>query len=441
MNLRVMPHSPELERDILGNVFFTNGSIFSQVYAVLTSHEVFYDKNHSEIYKSMVNIYRNGGVPDLITVIEDLRTRGMLESVGGAYALTGIMNESRGGSSIETRCLALVEYFLRRQLIDASIEVMNGAYNLEDPFDLNNYFINSFAKSATTKTASSWVSMEKATMMFSEARDRVASGIDAPISTTFKSLDRKNGGFRPGDFIIVGGRPSMGKSAFTSGLAINTASEYGAVGIINLEMSIPQVYGRLLSYDSKIPYWLLDKEDMDVHTLMQKMTDISELPIFFSSNVRVNINSIRSSVEYLVKNHGCKLIIIDYLQLIGEDDERRTREQAISRISRGLKTLAMQCGIPIVALSQLSRKSEERTVKKPQLSDLRESGSLEQDADIVMLLHRDWRVNVLVDEYGNSTENQADLIIPKWRNGDTVSLKLHFDGETMTFSEIEQELF
>jgi replicative DNA helicase len=167
----------------------------------------------------------------------------------------------------------------------------------------------------------------------------------------------------------------------------------------------------------------------------QHLQQLATLPIWFSERTQVNIHDIRARAEKLQRTHGLGLLIIDYLQLVEESSGNRSREQGISAISRGLKMLAMNLDIPVIALSQLNRESENRANKRPSMSDLRESGAIEQDADVVMLLHRDWRCHILTDAEGNSTEHQADMIIAKWRNGITLDLKLHFDPQTMTFSE------
>src|SRR5690606_27095806 len=200
-------------------------------------------------------------------------------------------------------------------------------------------------------------------------------------------------------------RPSVGKSALAGGIALHTARHEGPVGFISLEMSTEEVFGRMVSADSNEPYSTVDRDVLLEERQRRHMYDsvdrLSGLPIFFSDRAQVNVHDIRARAETLKRRHGIKLLIVDYLQLIEETNARganRNREQQISEISRGLKKIAMNLHIPVIALSQLNRESEHRQNKRPLLSDLRESGSLEQDADIVMLLHRDWRCGITTDE-------------------------------------------
>jgi replicative DNA helicase len=332
----------------------------------------------------------------------------------------------------------VVEKYMLRQLIRISTEAIKRAYEQDDPFSIYNDFLHHFNHINEAKNNTAWItSQQAATRFLNERQQMIDNNGRVGISTTFPKLDNCNAGFRPGNLVLLAARPSVGKSAVAAGIAIETARNSLPVGILNLEMTIEETFGRMVSLDSGIHHSAIERDTrLDEQTLLQHVTGIAQLPIYFSPNIRMNIRDITSAAEYLKRKRDIQLLVIDYLQLIEEDANNKTiREQEVRKISRGLKTLAMSLRIPIIALSQLNRKSDERSDKRPSMSDLRESGALEQDADVIMLLHRDWRSGIVTTPDGRSTEYDADLLVPKWRNGSPCNIKLHFHPQTMKFSQ------
>jgi replicative DNA helicase len=290
------------------------------------------------------------------------------------------------------------------------------------------------------RTTTDWHDASHAALALTRHMDEVKDKTLIGISTTFPQIDQVNGGFRPGQLIVIGARPSVGKSALMGAIATEAARAGHSTGIISLEMPAHDVFGRMVSYDTGVPFADIDRSRIEEaaqrNYIYNSISRLAALPLWFSDTAQVSIHDIRAKAETLKRRHGLGMLIVDYLQLVEDSsNSRQNREQAISQISRGLKMLAMNLGIPVIALSQLNRESENRTNKRPSMADLRESGAIEQDADIIMLLHRDWRCGVTTDAHGHSTEHQADLIIPKWRNGSPLDLKLHFNPHTMRFSE------
>lgn len=222
-------------------------------------------------------------------------------------------------------------------------------------------------------------------------------------------------------------------------MAIGAAKQGYKVGILSLEMDAKDIFGRMVSRETGVPFADMDRHGLTGADRQRHVSGVinrmAELPIFFSDTAQCTIHEIRAKAEQLKQRHGLDMLLLDYLQLVEETDKYRSREQGIAQISRGLKMLAMNLQMPVIALSQLNRESEHRADKRPTMADLRESGAIEQDADIVMILHRDWRVGRTHNADGSSTENEADLLIYKWRNGTPADLKLSFEAETMKFSE------
>ena len=263
------------------------------------------------------------------------------------------------------------------------------------------------------------------------------------ITTGFKTLDRITGGLQPGGMYIIGARPSVGKSAFMGKMVFNAAKEGFNIGVVSLEMTDNQIAARISSLATDIEYWRIYRNRMmdeeQANYFYKKTHEVSELPIMISDKTGVDIAEIKAKIARLRRKSKIDILFIDYLQLLDTDDKDRNsnREQQVSKISRGLKLLAKDYSLPIVVLAQLNRVSEQSGDKKPKLHNLRESGSLEQDADGVIFLHRDWMSGIKEDEHNNSTEGQADIIIAKWRDGEVTEYKIGFDGNKMKFFEFD----
>jgi replicative DNA helicase len=288
-----------------------------------------------------------------------------------------------------------------------------------------------------------WHSMEDLMFQLLKHQEEIGSGQKELITSGFKGIDRLNGGFAPGQLIVIGARPSVGKSALINKIAFAVALKKQPVGIISLEMDNTQIAARLASIDTNTSFQVVyrncfrdeDESRIFYNRVAQYTT---KYPIYVSDKTKADVLDIKAKAIKLKHKHGLGMLIVDYLQLVDSPtNKNQNREQEVAKISRGLKLIAMDLGIPVIVLCQLNRAVTHRTYKDrlPQLSDLRESGAIEQDADVVMMLHRDWMAGFSENEQGQSTEREADLVCLKWRNGAPFHLQLEFDPPLMKFSE------
>lgn len=429
-------HDPDLERAVLG-VCTLEQAAFGSVYGMLTA-ECFFTHEHLEVYNAMEQLWKDGHPVELLSLSRTLYERG-INTLGGhntTFFLTQLSRDVVNTAYLQRWCMQLRELAARRTMITLTSSGLRG----DDVNATAQQIQQAIQKALEIKTADDWQDAAHAGHALMQHMDAVQGQEMIGISTTFPQIDKLNGGFRPGQLIIIGARPSVGKSALMGSIAIQAAKEGRRVGVISLEMPAKDIFGRMVSADSGAPFTAIDRnriyEEQQRKDVHQSINTLSALPISFSDGTQVNIHDIRAKAEQLKRRHGLDLLILDYLQLVDElPGNSRSREQGISQISRGLKMLAMTLEIPVIALSQLNRESEHRANKRPSVADLRESGAIEQDADIIMLLHRDWRCGIYTDAQGQSTEHQADLIVAKWRNGTPMDLKLHFTPGLMKFSE------
>jgi replicative DNA helicase len=433
---KVPPQAKELEEAVLGAMMLEKGA-FDDVIEVIKA-ECFYVDAHQRIFKAMQTLASNSSPIDLLTVVEQLKKSEELEIVGGPYFVTKLTNAVVSSANIIAHCRIVLQKFIQRELIRISGEIIGDAYeDSTDVFDLldtaegklfeitNNHLRKNFddIDSVLVKT------LEKIEDMRSRSEDITG------VPTGFPKLDALTYGWQPTDLIILAARPSVGKTAFALNLARAAAlhpTKPTAVGFFSLEMSSSQLVTRILSAESGI--WL-EKitrgklEDHEMEQLHRKgISRLMNAPIFIDDSAALNIFELRAKCRRLKTKHNVGLIIIDYLQLMsGSADRNSNREQEISKISRDLKALAKELSVPIIALSQLSREVEKRAAgsKIPQLSDLRESGAIEQDADMVMFLYRPDYYDIVTDEMGNDSKGLVQVKIAKHRNGslDTIDLR------------------
>ena len=435
---KVPPQAKELEEAVLGAMMLEKGA-FDDVIEVIKA-ECFYVDAHQRIFKAMQTLAANSSPIDLLTVVEQLKKSEELEIVGGPYFVTKLTNAVVSSANIIAHCRIVLQKFIQRELIRISGEIIGEAYeDSTDVFDLldtaegklfeitNNHLRKNFddIDSVLVKT------LEKIEDMRSRSEDITG------VPTGFPKLDALTYGWQPTDLIVLAARPSVGKTAFALNLARAAAlhpTKPTAVGFFSLEMSSSQLVTRILSAESGI--WL-EKitrgklEDHEMEQLHKKgISRLMNSPIFIDDSAALNIFELRAKCRRLKTKHNVGLIIIDYLQLMsGSADRNSNREQEISKISRDLKALAKELSVPIIALSQLSREVEKRAAgsKIPQLSDLRESGAIEQDADMVMFLYRPDYYDIVTDEMGNDSKGLVQVKIAKHRNGslDTIDLRAH----------------
>ena len=433
---KIPPQSKELEEAVLGAIMLEK-TAFDTVVEILKP-ECFYIDAHQRIYRAMQNLAARNSPIDMLTVVEELKTSSELDMVGGPYYITKLTNYVVSAANIETHSRIILQKFIQRELIRISGEIIGDAYeDSTDVFDLlddaesklfeitNNHLRKNFDSIAEV--------VMKTVSRIEEMRDRQEDITGVPSG--FPSLDRVTYGWQKSDLIILAARPSVGKTAFALNLARNAAlhpTKPTACAVFSLEMSAGQLVQRILSAESEI--WLEKiargrMEDHEMQQLYKKgIQKLSTAPIFIDDSAALNIFEMRAKCRRLVQKHNVGLVIIDYLQLMSGTGENRNsnREQEISTISRNLKGLAKELDIPIIALSQLSREVEKRKEgnKVPVLSDLRESGAIEQDADMVMFLFRPEYYEMMTNEMGESTKGDTHVRIAKHRNGTLETIKL-----------------
>ncbi len=432
---KVPPQAKELEEAILGAIMLEK-SAFDTVIEILKP-ECFYVEAHQRIFKAMQGLAVKSLPIDLLTVVEELKLREDLEFVGGPYYVTKLTNAVVSSANIDAHSRIVLQKFIQRELIRISGEIIGDAYeDSTDVFDMlddaesklfeitNNHLRKNFDSIDTV--------LVKTIQRIEDMRNRQEDITGVP--TGFPSLDKITYGWQPTDLIILAARPSVGKTAFALNLARSAAmhpTKPTAVGFFSLEMSSAQLVQRILSAESEILLEKIARGKLEEHEMKQLykrgIERLSKAPIFIDDSAALNIFELRAKCRRLKNKHNVGMIIIDYLQLMsGSADRNSNREQEISKISRDLKGLAKELQIPIIALSQLSREVEKRKEgnKMPQLSDLRESGAIEQDADMVMFLYRPEYYEITATEFGESNKGETHVKIAKHRNGSLETIKL-----------------
>lgn len=431
----------ELEEKVLG-VFLMEPLSYPLVISILRD-ECFYGVKTKSVYGAIKEIYEKGYGIDYLVVQRYFFDKKIthIEESNIQYIITTLQAGVVSSAHLVTWCLMLREMAANRLMV----QIKNSGGLNGDAFEEATKLQDQLRDVLDIKVTDDWVHISKVSVKLGKHMDEMLkNGGIMGVSTSIPSLDASNGGFRDTNLIVIGARPSVGKSAFMGRIATHAAFKGKTVGIISLEMDDKDIFARNVAAESDIPHWQIDRniledEENERTKVYQAMEKLSKLPIYFSDTAQVSLIDIRAKIERLKQKHGVDLLIIDYLQLIEPGDpNNKNREQEVSKICRGLKLLAMNMKIPVIILAQLNRQSEEKGDKKPQLHHLRESGSIEQDADVVIFLHRDWVSGIKENpETGGSTKYEADLLVRKWRNGSTSDTKLHFDGPTMKFSEIK----
>lgn len=445
---KIPPQAMDLEEAILGAIMLEK-SAFDVVIEILKP-ECFYIEAHQKIYKAMQNLQIKNLPIDLLTVVEELKFNEELEFVGGAYAITKLTNVVVSSANIEAHSRIVLQKFIQRELIRISGEIIGEAYEESaDVFDLLDEAESKLFKITNNHLRKNFDDIGniliKTINRIDEMRNRQDEMTGVP--TGFPSLDRLTYGWQPTDLIILAARPSVGKTAFALNLARTAAlhpTKPTAVGFFSLEMSSSQLVQRILSAESEIWLEKIARGKLEEHEMKQLykkgIEKLSKAPIFIDDSAALNIFELRAKCRRLKSKHNIGIIIIDYLQLMsGSADRNSNREQEISKISRDLKSLAKELQVPIIALSQLSREVEKRKEgnKIPQLSDLRESGAIEQDADMVMFLYRPDYYDVTTNEMGESNKGETFVKVAKHRNGSLDTIKLKAELHIQRFIEEE----
>ena len=438
---KYLPHNFLAEKIILSCLLVSSEAIELTIQTL--SVEAFYFKNHQEIYRAILFMHKNEISIDILTLITFLQDNGLLQKVGGVKVLIDLISQLPNLVYLEEYLLLVKDKFVRRSLIKLGYKIINSGYITNIPLEIILNELESKLFNLTNKIKSQKLSntTELLDNIFFELKTKCLNPTLAGLSSGFYDLDSLTQGFQKSDLIIIAGRPSMGKTALGLNIASNIIKDSKLpVLFFSLEMSKEQIMYRLLSMETNINQMKLKSGKLsqaDWIKLNKMIKIFSKLPFFIDDTFNLSIQDIRSKIKtILFEQNEIGLIIIDYIQLMQNSKlKTENRVQELSQITRSLKTLAREFKIPIIALSQLSRNVENRIDKKPILSDLRESGSIEQDADLVMLLYRNDYYNL--NNLDKQISQLLEIIIAKQRNGPTGTIKIKFDEKRTKFSNLE----
>lgn len=446
---KVQPQALPLESAVLGALMLDKDAL-TVVMDILRA-ESFYLEAHQLIYKAVLRLFEKSQPIDLLTVTEELKKKGELEAVGGPHFIVELTNRVASAANIEFHARIIAQKFIQRELIRVSTKVIKDAF--EDTTDVFQLLddaeqgLFSIAQQNMSRSYDTMSSLASQALKQLEELKQKEDGLTG-VPSGFDDLDRLTSGWQPSDLIILAGRPGMGKTAFVLSLAKNAAMDFDkGIAVFSLEMSSLQLAQRIISMEAEISGHKLRNgqlEDYEWPQLQAAIERISEAPIFIDDTPGINVFELRAKCRRLKMQHDIQMVIIDYLQLMtgGGDNSKGNREQEISAISRALKGLAKELQVPVIALSQLSRAVEMRGgTKRPQLSDLRESGAIEQDADIVSFVYRPEYYQILEDEEGNSLKDIGEIIFAKNRHGAQKTIRLRFTAEYARFSNLEDPNF
>ncbi|MCX7838815.1 MAG: replicative DNA helicase [Anaerolineae bacterium] len=447
---RMIPHNVEAEQAVLGALLLDPEAIV-QIIPILHTED-FYLEKHQWIFEAIFALHERREPIDFLTVVAELERRNQLNEIGGAAYITALINAVPSAIHIEHYARLVERLSTQRRLIAAAGKIAEIAYTSEEDIDaILDHAEEAVFAVAQRRLSRDLISMRVAVDQFMDHLDYVQrhQGELLGVPTGFIDLDKLLGGFQPSDLIIIAGRPGSGKTSFALSIMQTAAARYKKrVALFSLEMSAEQLVQRLVASLGEIDASALRQgklSDDDYARLVRATGELSELPIFIDDSAALTPIEIRAKARRLHAEHGLDLIIIDYLQLMTVRGRVENRVQEISQISRQLKELARELHVPVVALSQLSRAVESRQDHRPQLADLRESGSLEQDADVVILIFREKMYYPTIEKWREAHPrtdkeypgNIAEVIVAKHRHGPTRDLKLYFAEEQATFKNLE----
>jgi replicative DNA helicase len=443
---KIIPQAIDLEQAVLGAIMLEKYA-FDSIIDLLNA-EVFYTEGHKSIYNAMKTLFDDSQPIDILTVTNQLRKLGELELAGGAAYIARLTRNVASAANITAHTYILREKAIKRELIKFSGETSRDAFeDTADALKLLDRTQQSIFKISELTTKKNYTDVKSAIIQSMEElkkRKEHKDGLTG-VPTGFSALDRMTSGWQRSDLVIIAARPSMGKTAFCLSLLRNAAVDFGKpVAIFSLEMSVLQLVDRLISSEAQIDSNKLKTgrvQDWEVEELNRKLSKIKDAKIFIDDTPAISMLELRAKCRRLKSQHKIEMVVIDYLQLMTGDTSKNmggNREQEIASISRSLKQMAKELDLPVLALSQLSRAVETRGGdKKPQLSDLRESGAIEQDADMVMFLYRPEYYGITEDAEGKPTQGMGEIIISKHRNGSLGSVTLKFIGAYTKFVDPE----
>ncbi len=435
---KIPPQNLDAEQSVLGAMIIDKEAVVKAV--ELLKPDDFYRDANGHIYEAIVNLFDRGEAVDLITLTEELRQSGLLEQVGGVAYVAGLANSVPTSANIEYYARIVEEKSLLRRLINVSTRMARMGFEADEEVETLLDRAEQMVFELTQRKSLSGFTPLKTVLMDTFERIEFLfqnKGNITGVPSGFTALDKMTSGFQPSDLVIVAARPSMGKTAFCLNIAQHASLKKSLpVAVFSLEMSKEQLVTRMLCVEAMVDQQRLrtgELNDDEWQKLTRAAGPMAQAPLFIDDTPGISVMEMRAKCRRLKSEHGLSLIVIDYLQLMSGNRKTENRQQEISEISRSLKALAREMQAPVIALSQLSRAVEQRQDKKPMMSDLRESGSLEQDADIVMFIYRD-------DYYNPDTTdrpNRADIIIAKQRNGPVGSVELGFLKEFTKFVTLE----
>ena len=436
---RTMPHDDVAEQSVLGGMLLSKDAIADVVESLRASD--FYKPAHETIYEAILSLYGHGSPADAITVADELKKRGELTRVGGAAYIHTLIASVPTAANAQYYAEIVKEHAIMRRLIEAGTKIAQLGYANETEVDTLVDQAQAEIYAVTDGNA------KEDYVSFSEALEETINEIDANsnrpdgvygVPTDFIEFDELTGGLHGGQMIVIAARPGVGKSTLALDIARSASIHHQMTTVFfSLEMSRTELAMRILSAEGKISMGRLKKGDLDTEgwtNLATLQGRIDSAPLFIDDSPNMTLMEIRAKCRRLKQRNDLKLVVLDYLQLMSSGKKVESRQQEVSEFSRSLKLLAKELDVPVIALSQLNRGSEQRTDKRPMVSDLRESGSIEQDADMVILLHRE-------DMYNPDSERvgEADMIIAKHRGGPTRTIPLAFSGKYSRFNNMANE--
>ncbi len=442
---RQPPYSLEAEFSVLGGMLIDNDAVVKAVEVVDDS--MFYREANRRLFRGMVRLFERGDVVDVITLNEELKNTGEVESAGGATYLAELLDAVPTAANIEYHAGIVRDKAMLRRLIDAASDIIR---DVHDQGERTVAQVMDHAEEKVFRVAQGhdrqgfvWIKeILWPTFEHIERLQESGGGIIG-VHTGFKDLDQMTTGLQNGDLVIVAGRPSMGKTSWVLNVAQSAAIEHNTtVAIFSLEMSKEQLVQRLLCAEGRVDAQKLRRGRMspeEYQRLAAAAGHLNTAPLWVDDSPGSTVLEMRAKARRLKAENDIGLLIIDYMQLMSGNKRAENRVQEVSEISRGLKALARELDIPVVALSQLSRAPEQRPDRRPQLSDLRDSGSIEQDADLVMFLYRPEYYFGPIDKDGNSVEGKAELIVSKQRNGPTGLVNLYFHKAYTRFESVDRK--
>lgn len=433
--IRVLPHDDVAERSVLGSMLLEPSAI-GVAEEILLSDD-FYNPRHQEIFKAILNLSSKGQAVDMLLVKDELEKSGQFENIGGIDYLLSLTEEIGLLSNIYEYCKLVEEKSTLRRLIKIADRIMAEAYDSSAEAGEVLGIAEKSIFDITQQTHTEGLTLIKDSLIetidMMEARAEAGDGLTG-VTTGLDDLDEHLSGLQNSDLVLLAARPSMGKTALGINIAVNAALKGNVVAVFSLEMSKAQLVQRIISFMSLTNLGeIISGQIKDWEGISKAISVIEKLPFYIDDTASISLSELRAKVRRLKMEQGLNLIVIDYLQLMTTNTKAESRQVEISEISRGLKAIAKEMNCPILALAQLSRAPELRQNKRPILSDLRESGAIEQDADVVMMLYRD-------DYYYDDSEmpNTAEVIIEKHRNGPTGTVDLFFHKELTKFGNLSR---